>query len=174
MERGPQKTKKEKPVISDIELSGKTTWKQEVQPKKRSVKKRKSYFRWCQRRKLWNHPGGSICFKLFISSNTQTKWRFKCSKLIMEGFYADGEVSLSSHTSSPFRSMACLNHRASWQTSIHHHLPVYLEVPFSLLWISTHQQADAYYICAERPLLQSAFQRNILLCENGKSSSFAL
>lgn len=54
--------------------------------KKRSVKKRKSYFRWCQRRKLWNHPGGSICFKLFISSNTQTKWRASARNLSWKDF----------------------------------------------------------------------------------------
>lgn len=65
------------------------------------------------KKKIMKSSWGIYLFQTIYIIKYTNKMTGKCSKLIMEGFYADGEVSLASHTSSPFRSMACLNHRAS-------------------------------------------------------------
>lgn len=106
----------QKICYADIELSGKTTTSmQESSNKNRSVTKREN--------PTSDDAKQENCEIILVdlSSFFQTIYIMKytnemtgnCSKLIMEGFYVDGGVFLASRTSSPFRSMAGLNHRAS-------------------------------------------------------------
>lgn len=83
--------------------------------------------------------------------------------VIMAVSFVGGVGSLASHTFSPFHSEVGWNHRASWQTSSHHHLHASLVVPFSLLWNSTRLKGGAGYTCGISPPLPTVHKQNHII-----------